>query len=462
MIRKLKKIIKKIVPEAVINWYHYCLVFLAALYYGFPSKDLIVIGITGTKGKTTVAELLNAFLEAYGKKTAMINSLRFKINKQSWANDLKMTMPGRFAIQRFLADCRQQKCYYVILEVTSEGIKQFRHKFINFDMAVFLNLQPEHLEAHGGSIDKYCEAKEKLFAALDQPRKNIPIVDKRGKIDCTVKKKMVVNLDDDYSNRFLKYKADEKIGFTLEKSSAKGVDKIFKPDSYKLSAEGIQFKLANLDFFSPLKGKFNLYNLLAALSAAEGFCIPLSIIQDAMSRFEGIPGRFEEITEGQKFKVFIDFAHTPDSLMAVYETLRTQFLSSPQSRLVCVLSATGGGRDKWKRPKMGEVAAKYCDEIIITDEDPYDEDPKKIMENIAAGVKNKNKKYQIIEDRRKAIAEALRLCQPGDSLIITGKGAERVMIIKDDKRIPWDDRVVAREELHKILQQDGSKTTAKI
>jgi len=273
---------------------------------------------------------------------------------------------------------------------------------------------------------------------------------------------MVVNLDDDYSNRFLKYKADEKIGFTLEKSSAKGVDKIFKPDSYKLSAEGIQFKLANLDFFSPLKGKFNLYNLLAALSAAEGFCIPLSIIQDAMSRFEGIPGRFEEITEGQKFKVFIDFAHTPDSLMAVYETIRTQFLPSPQSRLVCVLSATGGGRDKWKRPKMGEVAAKYCDEIIITDEDPYDEDPKKIMENIAAGVKNKNKKYQIIEDRRKAIAEALRLCQPEDCLIITGKGAERVMIIKDDKRIPWDDRAVAREELHKILQQDGSETTAKI
>ncbi|HRU33695.1 MAG TPA: UDP-N-acetylmuramoyl-L-alanyl-D-glutamate--2,6-diaminopimelate ligase [Candidatus Paceibacterota bacterium] len=462
MLNQLKKIIKKIVPQTVINWYHYCLVFLAAFYYGFPSKDLIVIGITGTKGKTTVAELLNAFLEAYGKKTAMINSLRFKIDKQSWANDLKMTMPGRFVIQKFLADCKKQRCYYVILEVTSEGIKQFRHKFINFDMAVFLNLQPEHLEAHGGSIEKYCAAKEKLFAALDQPKKNIPIIDQRGKMDCIVKKKMVVNLDDNYSERFLKYKADEKIGFALEKSTVEGINKTLRPESYQLSAEGIRFKLLDQDFFSPLKGKFNLYNLLAALSAASGFCVPLPIIRDAMMKFDGLPGRFEEIKEGQNFKIFIDFAHTPDSLKAVYETLRSQFLPQPKSRLICVLSATGGGRDKWKRPKMGEVAAEYCDEIIITDEDPYDEDPKKIMKDIAEGVKNKNKKYQIIEDRRQAISEALKLCQPNDCLIVTGKGAEHVMVIKDDKKIPWDDRVVTREELKKILHQNDSATKAKI
>jgi len=451
MLKIIKKIIKKILPNKMINLYHYFLVFLAALYYKFPSRDLIVIGITGTKGKTTVAELLNAFLEAYGKKTAMINSLRFKIDKQSWANDLKMTMPGRFFIQKFLAESREQKCYYVILEVTSEGIKQFRHKFINFDVVIFLNLQPEHLEAHGNSIDKYCSAKEELFKVLNQPCKNIPIKEKRGKFDSYIKKRMVVNLDDYYSDRFLAHYADEKIGFAIENDQLEKVEKIFKPQNYNLSAKGIDFKLKSLDFYSPLKGKFNLYNLLAAISAADALEVPLPIIREATAKFEGLPGRFEEINEGQGFKIFIDFAHTPDSLKAVYETLKTQFLSDSKGRLICVLSATGGGRDKWKRPKMGEIAANYCEEIIITDEDPYDENPKKIMLAIAEGIKKTNKNYQIIENRREAIAKALSLCQKGDCLIVTGKGSEQVMVIKGEKRIPWDDRKVTREELKKIF-----------
>jgi len=242
----IKKFLKKIIPKEIINWYHYLVVFLAAVYYRFPSKKLIVIGITGTKGKTTVAELLNHFLESYGKKTAMINSIRFKIDQETKANNLKMTMPGRFFIQKFLAESKKKKCYYVILEVTSEGIKQYRHKFIDFDMAIFTNLQPEHLEAHDGSMDKYCAAKEKLFAALNHPSKNIPIENKIGKIDCYVKKRMVVNLDDDYSERFLKYFADEKYAFALKENSfqkegAKNLTKIFKPENYSLSANGINF-----------------------------------------------------------------------------------------------------------------------------------------------------------------------------------------------------------------------------
>jgi UDP-N-acetylmuramyl tripeptide synthase len=185
--------------------------------------------------------------------------------------------------------------------------------------------------------------------------------------------------------------------------------------------------------------------------------VPLGLIKEAMAKFNGVPGRFEEIDEGQKFKVIIDFAHTPDSLKAVYQTIREQFLTNKENKLVCVLSATGGGRDKWKRPVMGEVAAQYCDEIIITDEDPYDEDPKKIMLAIAEGVKKHNKNYQIIEDRRSAIFEALKLCKENDCLIITGKGAEQVMVVKDEKRIPWDDRRVTREEIKKLFNSQKNE-----
>lgn len=458
MVKKIKKFLKKLLPRWLINWYHYFLVFLAALYYHFPSRKLIVIGITGTKGKTTVAELVNAFLEAAGKKTAMINSLRFKIDKQSWANDLKMTMPGRFIIQRFLSQALKAGCYYVILEVTSEGLNQFRHKFINFDVAVFLNLQPEHLEAHNNSMDDYCAAKEKLFAALKQPCKNIPINHRIGKVDCYVKKKMIVNIDDDYSDRFLKYWAHEKIGFAIEKDKKENINLLIKPGSYQLNADGIDFVLNDEKIHSSLKGKFNLYNLLAAISTVISFEVPLKLISNAISNFEGVPGRFEEINEGQEFKIVIDFAHTPDSLKAVYETLKTQFLTNPENKMICVLSATGGGRDKWKRPIMGEVAAQYCDEIIITDEDPYDENPKKIMLAIADGVKKKDKNFQIIEDRRQAISQAIKLCKKDDCLIITGKGAEQVMVIKDEKKIPWDDRRVTREELKKIINESKEKS----
>lgn len=458
MIKKIKKILKKIFPSWLINWYHYFLVFLAAVYYGFPSRKLIIIGITGTKGKTTVAELLNAFLESFGKKTAMINSLRFKIDNQSWVNDSKMTMPGRFFIQRFLWQALNKGCYYVILEATSEGLKQFRHKFINFDVAVFLNLQPEHLEAHNNSMDAYCSAKEKLFAAIEKPHKNIPLNHQIGKIDCYIKKKMIVNIDDEYSERFLKYRADEKIGFAIEKDKKEGINVLFKPTSYQLSTEGIDFVLNNEKFHSPLKGKFNLYNLLAAIATASALEVPLKLIQHSVANFCGVPGRFEEITEGQDFKLIIDFAHTPDSLKAVYETLRNLFLTQADNKLICILSATGGGRDKWKRPVMGEVAAQYCDEIIITDEDPYDEDPKKIMLDIAKGIEKKNKKFQIIEDRRQAIAEGLKLCKKNDCLIITGKGAEQVMVIKNEKKIPWDDRRVVREELKKIINVAKEKS----
>lgn len=448
MIYKIKKIIRAIMPQFVISGYHLGLVWLSAFLYHFPSRHMVVIGVTGTKGKTTVTELANAFLEKMGRRTALINSLRFKIGEKTWPNKLKMTMPGRFFIQKFLYNAWRKKCNYVIVEVTSEGIKQFRHKFINFDVVAFNNLQPEHLEAHGGSMEKYREAKEKLFAALDGGKKRIPICERIGQFEVFCKNASVVNMDDLAAPNFLKYPASEKIGFSLKNKDG-GVKELIQPQKYSVGSEGIKFELDGLEFYSSLKGEFNLYNILSAIAICRALDVPLTNIKDALQDFDGIPGRMEEIKQGQDFRIFVDFAHTPDSLLAVYQTLR-QEVPKGSTKLIAVFGSTGGGRDKWKRPAMGKVAADYCDEIIITNDDPYDENPQKILEEIAIGVKVENHSYKMIEDRREAIREAFRLAKKGDCVIITGKGSEQAMVMAGGKKIPWDDRKVVKEELENL------------
>jgi len=451
MIYQIKKLIKKLTPAFIISWYHYLLVFFAAFIYHFPSRHLVVIGITGTKGKTTVAELLNAFLEKTGEKTAMINSLRFKLAEKSWSNKLKMTMPGRFFVQRFLRLAWSKKIRYVILEVTSEGIKQHRHKFIDFDLAVLTNLQPEHLEAHG-SLEKYRQAKEKLFSALAGRQKKIQICDPVGKFEATVKKASVINVDDGAASYFLKYPAQKKIGFGLKNKDGE-IDCLIQPQNYSFTKNGISFELEGLKFSSPLKGQFNLLNILAAIAAAKALDIPLTIVKEAVAEFDGLPGRLEELKEGQNFKVYVDYAHTPDSLIAIYETLREE-TPKGRAKIISVLGATGGGRDKWKRPLMGKIASQYCDEIIITNEDPYDENPRKIMEEVAVGLKLAKHPFRIIEDRREAIREGLKLCRGGDCFVITGKGSEQAIVVRGGQKVPWDDRRTVREELEKIKKNE--------
>ena len=201
----------------------------------------------------------------------------------------------------------------------------------------------------------------------------------------------------------------------------------------KSSLEKIELKLP---------GVFNVYNALCAIAIGFSQNVSLSICKRALEKIEGVPGRMEMVIK-EPFKVIVDYAHTPDSLKEVYETLRNQ-----NSKLICVLGSCGGGRDKWKRPKMGEIAAKYCDEIIITNEDPYDEDPLQIMKQVSSGIKSK--KHYLILDRREAINKALSLANTNDVVVITGKGCEPWMCVANGKKIPWDDREIAREEFKKI------------
>jgi UDP-N-acetylmuramoyl-L-alanyl-D-glutamate--2,6-diaminopimelate ligase len=398
----MKEILKKFLPNFLISFYHFILAFLGAIIYGFPSKKLILIGITGTNGKTTTSEMIAAIFEGSGKKIALLNSIRFKIGNEEKINKLRMTMPGRFFIQRFLKKAVKEGCQFAILEVTSEGIKQYRHKFLDFKVAVFTNLAPEHIEAHG-SFEKYREAKGKLFQATKEIH--------------------VINVEDENSDYFLKFPAKRKITYGLKKG--------------EINLENTKLKLKIL-------GEFNLYNALSAISVAISQGIDKNFAAKILEEFKGVPGRMEKVIS-EPFKVIVDYAFTPQALEKVYSTLANEKIRT-NSRLICVLGACGGGRDKWKRPVLGELAAKYCDKIIVTNEDPYDEDPWQIIEQVASGTKGKARK---ILDRREAIRESLKLAKEGDIVVITGKGCEPSIVIKR-KKIPWDDRKVVREEFQKL------------
>jgi len=415
---------KKLLPEKLFRRlqpvYHFLLAFLAALCYRFPSRKLFVVGITGTKGKTSVAELTSAILEEAGHTTAIASTLRFKFGKESENNTLKMTMPGRFFLQRFLRRALTQKCDYVILEMTSEGAKQYRHKGIALDALIFTNLAPEHIESHG-SYEQYKNAKLSLARALESSHKKNKII--------------IANSDDKEGADFLNIRVEHKYPYKLTDA-----------EPYTLFADKTELTWEDTLIHSPLSGAFNVYNMLAAAYFAKSQGVGASLVHRALENFRGIPGRMEKIREGQPFTVIVDYAHTPDSLEKVYEVFQ-------MTQKICVLGGTGGGRDKWKRKEMGAIAAKHCSKIILTDEDPYDEDPAEIVREIAEGIGRPV--YTIIMDRRAAIREALKNAKTGDVVLITGKGTDPYIMGPENSKTPWSDAQVAREELQKILKADS-------
>ncbi|MCD6402431.1 UDP-N-acetylmuramoyl-L-alanyl-D-glutamate--2,6-diaminopimelate ligase [bacterium] len=426
----IKEIIKKFIPPSLLSFYHFCLSFLGALIYRFPSRKIKVIGVTGTNGKTTVTEMISKILEKGGYEVALLNSVRFKIKDKEWSNTLRMTMPGRLQIQKILRQAVKEGCDYAVLEVTSEGIKQHRHRFIDFKVAVFTNLTPEHIEAHG-SFENYKRAKGKLFQATKEVH--------------------VINLDDRHAEYFLQFLAKEKYLYKLKSqtSNLKVItqnSKLLEAENCRILPNELKFTLNNINFNLKLLGRFNIYNALAAICVGLSQGIPLETCQRALESFQGVPGRMEKVIS-HPFKVIVDYAFTPNALRKVYETLQNSKLKTQNSKLICVLGSCGGGRDRWKRPVLGNLAAQYCDEVIVTNEDPYDEDPVEIIEQVAKGTKGKARK---ILDRRRAIKEALKLAKPKDVVVITGKGCESSICVAGGKKIPWDDRRVVREEFKKL------------
>jgi len=428
----MKKLLRKIIPKFLFNFYHRALVSLAAFVYGHPSRQMIVIGVTGTGGKSTVINLIGRILEEAGHKVGWTTTFNFKIGRHEWMNTTKMTMLGRFGLQKMLRRMVKAGCRYAIIETSSEGTLQSRHLGIDYDVAVFNNLHREHLERHGG-FENYRAAKGKLFVRLSSRRKII-----NGQ---SVKKISIVNLDDANAEYFLQFPADEYYGFTTAETTKNWPDKIklVRVTKINLHAAGAEFEAANQPYKIYLLGRFNVVNALAAITVAISQGIDLVTCGRALEKIVSMAGRMEVIN-ARPFAVVVDYAHTPDEVEAVYKTFQKDY-----RRLICVLGAAGGGRDKWKRPEFGRIADEYGAEIIITNEDPYDEDPQQIIEQVAAGVV-KHVVHKIL-DRREAIKLAINLAQPGDVVIVTGKGSEQCIMGPNGQQIPWDDRQVVREIL---------------
>ncbi|MBU1045620.1 UDP-N-acetylmuramoyl-L-alanyl-D-glutamate--2,6-diaminopimelate ligase [Patescibacteria group bacterium] len=454
----MKRIIKKIIPPFFLNWYYQFFPLLGAVWYRFPSKKLVVVGVTGTNGKSTTIQLVSDILRQAGLKVASLSSIRFQTGDKLWQNKLKMTMPGRLKLHHFLRKAVNSGCQYAVLEVTSEGIKQCRHKFIDFDAAIFTNLEKEHIESHG-SFEKYRQAKGKLFQMPG--------------LKCAI-----VNLDDAQADYFLSFPVKEKWGYTVnpksnppaslparncciaaggrEQASLRSLAggnakmenqdlKIVEGEEVNLFEDHSEFSVSGQEFSIPLVGEFNVYNALAAVSFGLSQGLNLDIIAEALKKTAGVPGRMEFVIK-EPFRAVVDYAHTPKALENVYQTLSLGKQQDAKKKLICVLGSCGGGRDKWKRPVFGALAGQYCDKIVLTNEDPYDEDPIQIIEAIEAGVPQ-NADYEKIFDRRAAIKKALSLANPGDTIAITGKGGEPWICAAGGKKIPWDDRQIVREEM---------------
>jgi len=397
-----------------VSWcYHFLLGLAGALYHGFPSKYIEVIGITGTKGKTTTLELLNAMLEAGGRRTALLSSLRIKVGERSEKNRLDNTMPGRFYIQRFLRQAVSERCDAALVEVTSQGVSMSRHRFIKWRVGVLTNLAPEHIEAHG-SFENYRAAKLSFL-------KNVAV---RGGT-------VFLNAEDEHFPFFRKSLEGHVLVTPYRRSDAAAV-------------------AARRN--SKLEGEFYMHNIAAAAAVARSLGVNDMAIASALTTFSGVPGRLQFVQE-EPFTAVVDYAHTPDSLKAVYATLRERMQrdrrqATGNRQLICVFGSCGGGRDRWKRPEMGKVASRYCDRIILTNEDPYDENPETLLSEIRAGVEpEKLAVTSMIIDRREAVRKALSEAAAGDAVIFTGKGSESWIHVAGGQRVPWDERQVVEETL---------------
>ncbi len=418
---------------------------------------MYMIGVTGTKGKTTTCHLIIQLLEALGKSVGMTSSVQFCVGDGERMNDTKQGMPGRFRLQKLLREMVTNGCEYAVIETTSEGMLQYRHRFIDYRMAVFTNLSPEHIERHGG-FAKYRDTKVKLFEKVARKKNGVG----------------VYNLDDENVEYFLVPNVPTKIGFLLDKIQdiryKIQTNSKLQIQNIKLTDQGSEFDIEGQHFEVPLVGEFNVYNAAAAIAAVSALGFSLEEIANVAGSLHHVVGRSEVVKvalppqkrgqgDNNGFTIIIDYAHEPRSLEAIYKAAK--IFTKDGGKTVGLLGSQGGGRDRWKRAEMGKIAARYCDEIVLTDEDPYDEKPISIIEDIEIGITNnqetRNKQSSVINnqspnvykvlDRQEAIQKAISLAGPGDVVVLTGKGGEVWMCVEGGKKIPWDERKIVERVL---------------
>ncbi|MGW8184486.1 MAG: UDP-N-acetylmuramoyl-L-alanyl-D-glutamate--2,6-diaminopimelate ligase [Candidatus Moraniibacteriota bacterium] len=414
---------KKLIPQSLKNIYHLFQAVLANVWFGFPSKKIKVIGVTGTDGKTTTTQIITKILEEAGKKVALASTINFKIDQKEWTNLSHFTTLSSFAVQKFIKRAVENGCEYLVLETSSHSLDQRRVWGIDYKTAVITNVTREHLDYHK-TMENYRQAKRKLF----------------DKVEIAV-----VNLDMEKPEEYLDSKSSVKIGYSAKSPISNDQIKKIVAENVELGIDGSTFIVGGKKFILNLVGDFNIENALAAISVGVSEKIDLETCARAISKIKSVPGRMEYVSNEKGLNILVDFALTPDALKKLYSLLVK--IKKPESKIIAVFGACGE-RDRGKRPIIGEIVSAYADFVIVTNDEPYHEDPMQIIGEIVNGIKNKQegKDFWVIPDRREAIQKALQLATSGDVIAVTGMGAEESMIVGDEK-IPWNDKKVILEEL---------------
>lgn len=393
---------------------------LLSAKYGNPAKNLRVIAVTGTNGKTTTINFINEILKEAGMKTAMFSTAVIEVAGKSQINDLNATVASTERMQEFFRDAKKAEVDFVVLEITSHALDQHKLAGVPIEVAVMTNLTQDHLDYHK-TMEQYAKAKGKLFSS--DP------------------KYIVLNRDDEWFEFFDQFTSElQKITYGEHEEAEARIEyiKLYKKGSEATVLIDHQTKL---DLATALPGKFNVYNMTAAAATAYLLGIRLQDIIEGVANLEGVPGRFERVAEGLEYDVIVDYAHTPDALEKLLEAVR----ATVKNRIILVFGATGD-RDKEKRPIMGEIAARGADRIMLTDEESYNENPEQIRTQVRNGIEaaKGNGKLTEIADRREAIEKALSIAKKGDTVLITGMGHEQFRIVNGEK-LPWNDGDVVRE-----------------
>lgn len=441
----MKQLVRRLAPRSALDAYHRGKAFLAAFWYRWPSHKLFMVGVTGTKGKSTTANFIWAGLTGAGIKTALISTANLRLGDTERLNAYHMTMPSPFAIEGFLRDAVRMGCGAAVVETTSEGMLQHREKGMSYDIAVFTNLTPEHLPSHGGSFDAYRRAKQTLFRNLARGvRKEL--------FGRQIPKAIIANADSPEAPHFLEFPADRKLTWSIEGRPA-DIRAAEITERLGIVSFVLEEGARRLPVTLHISGRFNASNALAAFAVGETLDLDPEHIRRGIEKLMVIPGRME-ILATDPFIVIVDYAHERESMQALLTSART--MRAKGGRIIVLLGAEGGGRDKRKRPLMGALAGELADIAIVSNVDPYEEDPDRIMRDIAEAARNAGKIEHrdlfCIADRRAGIRKALELARPGDIVLVTGKGSEQSMIF-GSREIAWDDRMVVREELQRMRKR---------
>jgi len=398
------------------------LAIAAANFFAHPASSLGLIAVTGTNGKTTTTSLIDSVLRASGAKTGLFGTIAYHTPLGEYP--APNTTPESLDLQGFLGEVREAGGKYAVMEASSHALVMDRLWGCHFQAAVFTNLTREHMDFHK-SFEDYFAAKRRLFEGTGAGAPEVA----------------VLNADDPYSARLIGL-GKKTVTYGIESPADISTRK------FQLAFSGLTFLAATpngkVQIQSPLVGRINVYNILAAVGAAQAAGMPNETIEAGIRQLASVPGRFERVDLGQPFLVIVDFAHTDDALVNLIKTAREL---NPKGRVI-TLFGCGGGKDRTKRPVMGEAAGRLSDLTILTNDNPRQEDPLKIISDIVVGLQKSNGKYQIEQDREKAIGMAFDEARAGDLVLLAGKGHEDYQDLAD-RTLSWDDRQVAQAELRK-------------